>query len=129
MSKSHHPRALDLRIWAGKLERNLLDPKEAQYIATLLRRVAQGESFDEVLGVKREAHRPNENTTHYYVEQIHGLMQPSYDGKRGLSVTEAIRMTAEGSGKSIATVKSAFYSDDGCKHLQAVEAALKDPLA
>jgi hypothetical protein len=129
MSKGPHPRALDLQIWAGKLERNLLAPEEAQYIAMLLRRLAAGESLDEVLGAKREAHRPNQNATRHYVEQIHGLMQSSYDGKPGLSVTEAIRKMAEVSGKSVDTVRTAFYSEAGRVHLLAVKAALKDPLA
>jgi len=129
MSKSLHPRALDLRIWASKLERNLLDPEESHYIATLLRRVAGGESLDEVLGVKRDAHRPNQNAAHHYVEQIHGLMQPLYDGRPGMSVTEAIRTVANECSKSVATVKTAYYSEAGQAHLQAVEAALKDPLA
>lgn len=129
MSKGPHPRALDLRIWAGKMERNLLDPDEAKCIAMLLRRVAQGESFDAALVVKREAHRPDQNTVHHYVEQIYFLMQPSYNGTPGMSVTEAIRETAAVCGRSVETVRTVFYSAKGRAHLQAVEAALKDPLS
>lgn len=129
MSKSLHPRALDLRIWASKLERNLLAPEEAQYIAMLLRRVAEGGALDEVLGVKRGAHRPYQNAIHHYVEQIYGLMQPPWDGKPGLSVTEAISTVAKWCNKSIATVKTAYYSEAGKAHLQAVQAALRDPFA
>lgn len=129
MSRSPHPRALDLRIWAGKLERNLLDHEEAQYIAMLLRRVADGESFDEVLGVKRKAHRPSRNTIQHYVEQVYGLSQPLYDGRPGMSVEAAIATVAEGVEVEFETVKQAYYSKAGRAHIQAVKEALKNPLA
>jgi hypothetical protein len=129
MSKSPHPRALDLRIWAGKLERNLLDPEESRYIATLLRRVAGGESFDEVLGVKRVAHRPSRNTIQHYVEQVYGLSQPLYDGKPGMSVEAAIKEVAQRVKVDFETVKQAYYSKAGRTHLRSIKEALKNPLA
>ena len=129
MAKTHHPFTLTLRIWAGKLERNLLTPPEAQSIATLLRRIASGDSLDEILGVARAANRPNKKTTHHYVEQVYGLMQPTYNGKSGLSVTDAIREVASACNVSFSTVKTAFYSEAGQSDLAEFKKALKDPLA
>lgn len=129
MAKTPHPLALTLRIWAGKLERNLLTPSEGHSIATLLRRIAAGESLDEILGVIRPANRPLKDATHHYVEQVYGLMQPTYDGKPGMSTTNAIREVALACNVSIATVKTAYYSKAGRSHREEITKALKDPLA
>ena len=129
MAKSDHPLALTLRVWASKLERNLLDPTEVRTIAELLRRIAAGECLDEILGVKRKANRPHNDTTHHYVEQVYGLTQPTYDGKAGMSVTEAIRAVASARNVDFHSVKTAYYSRPGRAHLVHIKEALKDPLA
>ena len=131
MSKSLHPRALDLKILAGKIERNLLAPDEAKEIADIFRRVAAGENFDEILGVTRFANRPNEGRTDHYVEQVYGLTTPTYSWENketvsGMTVTKAIEAVAQACNVSISTVKSAYYSEDGRQHLKKIKAALEN---
>lgn len=133
MSKSLHPRALDLKILAGKIERNLLTPDEAKEIANIFRRVAEGENFDEILGVSRLANRPNTDKTEHYVEQVYGLTIPTYSWKNkeafpGMNVTEAIKEVADACNVSISTVKSAYYSKDGRQHLTKIKAALNNQI-
>jgi len=129
MSKSLHPRALHLKILAGKIERNLLAPDEAKEIADIFRRVAIGENFDEILGITRSANRPDAGKTDHYVEQVYGLTTPTYSWKNkktvlGMTVTKAIEVVAQACNVSISTVKSAYYSKDGRQHLKKVKAAL-----
>jgi hypothetical protein len=133
MTKGQHPRALTLRVWASKIERNLLTPEEAQTIAEVLRRVANGEGFDAVLGVRRMANRPATDKTKYYVEQVHGLMQPVFSPREqqllpGAPVIEAIVEVADACHVSISTVKTAYHSAAGRQYLDELNARLKDPL-
>lgn len=129
MTKTSHPLSLTLRVWAGKLERKVLTPAETKQIATLLRRIAAGESLDEVLGVTRAANRPNKDATHHYVEQVYGTTLPTYDGKPCMTVSNAIKEVASACNVSIDTVRTAYYSKAGKLHRQEVIEALKDPLA
>jgi hypothetical protein len=133
MSKSLHPRALDLKILAGKIERNLLSPDEAKEIANIFRRVAAGENFDEILGVTRFANRPNAGKTDHYVEQVYGLTTPTYSWENkepvpGMTVTDAIKEVAAACNVSIFTVKSAYYSKDGRQHLKKIKVTLDNQL-
>jgi hypothetical protein len=133
MSKSLHPRALLLKIIAGKIERNLLTPSEAKEIADIFRRVAAGENFDEILRVARLANRPNTDKTEHYVEQVYGLTIPTYSWKNketvpGMNVTEAIKEVADACNVSIFTVKSAYYSKEGRQHLTKIKAVLDNQI-
>ena len=133
MSKSLHTRALDLRILARKIERNLLSPDEAKMIAAIFRRLAAGENFDEILGVTRFPNRPNEGRTDHYVEQVYGLTTPTYSWEnketvKGMAVTKAIEVVAQACNVSISTVKSAYYSEDGRQYLKKIKAALDNQI-
>jgi hypothetical protein len=129
LTKSKHPSALYLSILAGKIERNLLAPDEAKQIADLFRRIADGESFDEIFGVHRLARRPNLGKTEHYVQQIHGLTSDFYSHKEkkfisGLSIKNAIESVAEACNVSINSVKRAYYSKSGRKYFLEITAAL-----
>lgn len=128
MTKARHPYFLRLRVLAGKLELGLLSPEEASVLAEIIRRLAEGEVFDEIVGSKRPAGRPVRNTTEHYVEQVFGLMQPTFDGGPGMKLDEAIEVVAKGSKVSVETVKEAYYSKLGRKHLKLVEEAYIGPL-
>ncbi|MDA0630618.1 MAG: hypothetical protein O2858_07885 [Proteobacteria bacterium] len=129
MTKARHPYFLLLRVLAGKLELGLLSPEEASVLAGIIRRLAEGEVFDEIVGTKRPAGRPVRNTTEHYVEQVFGLMQPTFDGEPGMKMNEAMAIVAKGSRVEVETVKEAYYSKPGRKHLKLVEEANIDPLA
>lgn len=134
MTKSRHPLAMDLRIWATKIESNLLTEEDVKTIAELLRRVADGEDFDDVLGVKRTANRPRRDATKHYVEQVYGLTQPVFNWRdqkevEGMQVSRAIIEVARACNVSPDTVKTAFYSKEGREHLEHIKDRLKNPLS
>jgi hypothetical protein len=121
--KSKHPNFLTLRVWASKIERDLLAPDEKRTIAEIFRRIADGDDPTKIFG-KTPAHRPNKATTELYVAQIRALTEPTWDGKPGLGVDAAIQQVAGTFFVTVGAVKSAYYSPRG-KQLQA---QLRDPL-
>lgn len=134
MTKSLHPLYLKLRFWAAKIESNLLNPGEAKEIAEVFRRVAAGEEFDEVLGVKRVANRPRQGKRELYVEQIFFLTQSVFNYRdqtesKGMQVNEAIATVADAFDVSPDSVKAAYYSKEGKNHLAHIQATLKHPLS
>lgn len=112
MSKSRHPQFLTLRVLASKIEHGLLTNDEAQCIASILRRIAEGESADDLFG-GRPTNRPKKHQTLYYVDQVFGLTQPSFNGHPGLKVGDAIHQVASNANVSPDTVKTALYSKAG----------------
>ena len=128
MHKSPHPSWLLLRIWASKLERGLLTQNEISYIANFLRRIAKGESTEDILGVERKPNRPNNASTEHYVWQVHGLTERCWDGTPGLKIGEAIAKVAASCHVQSDTVKKAYYSQEGQSILAQIKAALQDPL-
>lgn len=123
MRKSKHPNFLTLRVWASKIERDLLSPDEKRTIAEIFRRIAAGDDPTKVFG-KTPAHRPNKATTELYVAQIHALTEPTWDGKPGLGVDAAIRQVADSLFVTVGAVKSAYYSPRG----KEIRAQLRNPL-
>lgn len=129
MTKARHPYRLRLRVLAGKLELGLLSPEEASVLAGIIRGLAEGEVFDEIVGSKRPAERPSRDTTELYVEQVFGLTQPTFDGKPGMRVGEAIAAVADALNLSRDTVNTAYYSKPGREHLLRVKESHIDPIA
>jgi hypothetical protein len=128
MHKSHHPSWLLLRIWASKLERGLLTQNEISDITNFFRRIAQGESTDEILGIERQSNRPNNASTEHYVWQVHGLTECCWNGTPGLKIGEAIAKVAASCHVHSDTVKKAYYSREGKSILAQIKAALQNPL-
>jgi len=127
LSKSRHPQFLILRILASKIEYGLLTSDEAQVIASILRRIAEGESADDLFG-RRPTNRPKKHQTLYYVDQVFGLTQPSFNGHPGLKVGDAIHQVASRANVSPDTVREAIYSKEGrgfSKSLQPLESIVK----
>jgi len=112
VSKSHHPQFLTLRVLATKIEHGLLTSDEAQVIASILRRIAEGESADDLFG-GRPTNRPMKHQTLYYVDQVFRLTQRSHNGLPGLKVADAIQEVASSANVSPDTVKAAIYSKQG----------------
>ncbi len=128
MAQDLHPNWLSLRVLARKLEQNTLTQEDAISITSLLRGIASGQDVDEILGVINPANRPNRSTTEYYVYQVFGLTQTTYNGKNGLKVTDAIKKVASSVYVSEGTVKTAYYSKEGREYLLKMKGELKDPL-
>jgi len=112
LSKSRHPQFLILRILASKIEHGLLTSDEAQVIASIFRRIAEGERADDLFG-GRPTNRPVKHQTLYYVDQVFGLTQLSHNGLPGLKVKDAIQQVASRANVSPDTVKAAIYSKHG----------------
>lgn len=112
MAKSMHPQYLTLRVLASKLELGLLTKEEVQLIASIFRRIAEGESAEDLFG-GRPLGRPKKYQTLYYVDQVFGLTQPSFNGTPGLKVAEAITRVATANHVSPDSVKTAYYSKLG----------------
>ena len=112
VSKSLHQQFLTLRVLASKLEHGLLTNVEAQLIASILRRIAEGERADDLFGGFPK-NRPKKHQTFNYVDQVFKLTQPSFNGQPGLKVGDAIQQVASSAHVSPDTVKAAFYSKAG----------------
>jgi hypothetical protein len=107
-----------LNVWAGKIERNLLTEVEAKTIASLFRRVANGEDASEVFRTKRPANRPLLDKTAEYVNAVYQTTSPFFNLKtgqeeKGLRVGAAIKSVAKEFNVSEETVHSAYYSTHG----------------
>jgi DNA-binding NarL/FixJ family response regulator len=110
--------SLLLKIWAGKLERNLLTEAETKTIATLLKRVANGEDPSEVFCTNRPANRPLSDKTAEYVNSVYQKTSPFFNSKtgqveKGLRIGAAIKAVAEEFNVSEDTVHTAYYSKQG----------------
>ena len=126
MAKSPHPQYMTLRILASKLERSLLTSEEVKTIASILRSIADGEDPNLFFG-GRPAHRPNQYKTYYYVEQIIGLIEPTFNGKPGIKVSQAISQVAMAAHVSDDHVRSAYYSRIGRSYAKSIRKAKAGP--
>ena len=126
MAKSPHPQYITLRVLASKLERGLHTSEEGQTIASILRSIASGEDPNSFFG-GRPAHRPNQYRTYYYVDQIEGLIQSTFNGKPGLKVGKAIQQVAEAAGVSLEHVRSDYYSKLGRTYVESIRKAQAGP--
>ena len=126
MANSPHPQYMTLRVLASKLEHGLLTIEEVETIALILRRIARGEDPNLFFGV-RPTHRPNHYKTYYYVDQIIGLMEPTFNEKPGMKVGQAIQEVAKEAGVSPDHVRSAYYSRLGRSYAEKIRKALAGP--
>jgi len=126
MAESPHPQYLTLRVLASKLERCLQTSEDVEIIVSILRSIANGEDPRSLFG-RRPANRPNQYRTYYYVDQIEGLIQPTFDGKPGLKVGQAIQRVAEEAGVSLEHVCSAYYSKLGRTYVESIRKAQAGP--
>ena len=126
MAKSPHPQYMTLRVLASKLEHGLLTIEEVETIALILRSIARGEDPNLFFGV-RPTHRPNHYKTYYYVDQIIGLMEPTFNEKPGMKVGQAIQEVAKEAGVSPDHVRSAYYSRLGRSYAEKIRKALAGP--
>ena len=114
MSKIVPPRIqLLLRVWAGKLERNLTDPAEATAIADLLRRLATGDDIDEIFSVWRPANAPYNPALEQRLYEMAAMRLPVKHGGEGMSYADTIALTAKRYHRSPKTIESDYSSERG----------------
>ena len=113
MAKSSYPLKYQLRVLASKIERDLLNREEKKALALLFRRIAEGENFDEILGVKRSARRPKNDVIDHRVYEVEMMRLPKNQGGDGLNRKEAIEKVALFHSVAISTVESDLKSERG----------------
>lgn len=128
MAKSSYPLKYQLRVLASKIERNLLDREEKKALALLFRRIAAGENFDEILGVKRSARRPKNDAIDHRVYEVEMMRLPKNQGGDGLNRKEAIEKVALFHSVAISTVESDLKSERGKAIRQMVKDSINLPI-
>lgn len=114
MTKILPPRVqMLLRVWAGKLERNLTDPAEVAEIAGLLRRLALGDDIDEIFGIWRPASRPIDPALEQRLYDMAMMRLPVAQGGEGMSYADTIAVTAKRYNRSPETIKKDYSSERG----------------
>jgi hypothetical protein len=107
-----------LRVLAGKLECDLLTDDETASLADFLRRLAAGETVDEIFGIWRPANRPPDPALEQRLYEMAYMRLPVPLGGEGLSYKETIAQTAGQHGKSPQTI-IADYKSERCKEVRA----------
>ena len=114
MSKSLPPRIrMLMRVWATKLEQNLLDKAEVVSIATVLRRLAEGETVDDIFGIWRPASRPQDPALEQRLYEMAVMRLPVKLGGEGMSYRDTIAQTADRYGRSSDTIRRDYNSVRG----------------
>lgn len=113
MKSKPYPLRLPLRVIAAKIERDLLSAEEKAGLAKLFRRLAEGEKFDEIMGVKNAANRPKTDTIEQRVYDVEIMRLPLKQGGEGLTKREAIKKAADSHHVSISTIESDLKSERG----------------
>lgn len=120
MAKLRPQKNLSLHILAAKLECGVLSEEERIYLSRLLKRLANGEQLNDIIGLKNIAHRPNLSKTEQYVQEIYNLTQDNFKAL-GLKTTEAIEVVARAHNVSSNSVSVAYYSKKGREFLELIK--------
>jgi hypothetical protein len=87
--------------------------EETETLGLIIRRLAKGESVDQIFGVWRPANRPRDPEKEQRLYDMARMRLPIELGGEGLSYKETISRTAERFYKSHATVVSDYNSARG----------------
>lgn len=123
MSKAPPPRIqLLLRVWAGKLKHGSLDPADTDSLVELLCRLAEGESVDEIFGIRRPAGRPPDPALEQRLYEMAMMRLPVELGGEGKSFPKTIAETAQRHHKSPETITKDYKSERGKEIRKTVKA-------
>ena len=120
MPKSPPKKYLPLHRLARKLELDLLNQEEKIYLSALLKRLSDGELLEDILGIRKIRHRPNQSKTEQYVQEVYNLTQDSFNAS-GKKVNEAISSVANAHNVAFNSVSVAYYSKKGRDILRAIK--------
>ena len=90
MKNSSNPMRFPLRILAAKVERSGLTKEEANGLAKALRLLADGQSIDQIFGIKNPAHRPQSPKVNQRLFDLEMLKLPRQHGGEGLKLEDAV---------------------------------------
>ncbi len=114
MSKTVSQRLqLTLKSYASKLEAGTLPPDETAKVVDLIRRLAKGESLDDIFQIWRPANRPLDPNKEERMWEMADLTLPKLLGGAGLGVDQALKLTAERYGRKVSTLRRQYYSSEG----------------
>lgn len=128
MAKSSYPLKYQLRVLASKIERDLLDHEEKKALALLFRRIAEGENFDEIFGVKRSANRPKGDAIEHRVYEVEMMRLPKNQGGDGLNKRDAIKEVAMLRSVAVSTIESDLKSERAKAIRQMVKDSMNIPI-
>jgi hypothetical protein len=128
MKSRPYPLRLPLRVLAAKIERDLLSAEEKAGLAKLFRRLADGEKFDEIMGVKNAANRPKTDMIEQRVYDVEIMRLPVKQGGEGLAKCEAIARVADLYHVSVNTIDSDLKSERGKAVRKMVKANQEFPI-
>ena len=128
MKSMPHPLKFPLRVIAAKIERDLLSPEEKFALAKLFRRLAEGEKFDQIMGVKNAANRPQTDVIERRVYDVEIMRLPVKQGGEGLTKREAIARAADLYHVSVNTIDSDLKSERGKAVRRLVKANQEFPI-
>jgi hypothetical protein len=117
-----------LRVLAGKLLAGAMTQGEKMGLAKLLRMLGDGLSVEEILGVKKPAHRPQGRGLEQRVFDVARLQLPKKHGGEGLGRNAAITEVAGLFNKEFDSVLDEYKSDRGKKIRAIVKADHYNPL-
>jgi hypothetical protein len=113
MKSRPHPLRLQLNILASKIERDLLSAEEKAGLVKIFRRLAEGETFDQIMGVKNAANRPQTDVIEKRVYDVEIMCLPVKRGGEGLTKSEAIAKVADLHHVAVSTIESDLKSQRG----------------
>ena len=129
MTKAAPTYRYQLRVLAGKLEKDALTQAERAGLAKLLRGLAEGNSVNEILGIDPPAHRTKSMDLEQRIFDVAVLQLPKKHGGGGLKKDLAIEEVAKAYNKTVQTIVDDYKSDRGKKVRAIVKANYYNPLA
>jgi hypothetical protein len=118
-----------LRVLAGKLAAGSLTKEECLALVEFLRALADGQTVEEVLGVKNPPHRPKSWELEQRIFDVAVLQLPKKHGGSGLKKDPAIEEVAKAYHKAFESIADDYKSERGKKIRAMVKANYYNPFA
>ena len=129
MKKNPPSYRYQLRVLAGKVEKNVLTEEERRGLTKFLSELAEGLTTEEILNIKTPSHRPQGMQLEQRIFDVAVLHLPKKHGGSGLKIEAAIAEVAKLHKISLETIIDDYKSDRGRKIRGLVKSNYFNPLA
>ena len=129
MKKNPPSYRYQLRVLAGKVEKDVLTEEERRGLTKFLRELAKGLTTEQILNIKTPSHRPQGMQLEQRIFDVTVLHLPKKHGGSGLTKQAAIAEVAKLNNKSLETIIDEYKSDRGRKIRELVKSNYYNPLA
>jgi hypothetical protein len=106
---------LTLNSLAGKLDAGVLAPDDKDELVRFIRKIAAGQSVDEIFSIWRPANRPKDPACEQRMRELADLTLPVLLGGEGKPVDEAVAIIAGRYNRKPSTIKRQYHSPEGQK--------------